>query len=616
MLTRVITCCTISGILALGSFPTFGSDDGFVHGISLLHDLKYPKGFKHFDYVNPEAPKGGTFVGYGTADVRNFGGDWSNEIEPAVGWERIYDRLIVRSADELAGYYGSLAEGMRLSEDHKSLTFRLHRTATFHDGVPVTSRDVKYSFEQAMATVDGTLFLDWIKSVTVLNDHEIRVDLVEPLTNSNLLLLSYAPRILPYHYWKDRPDPSKTTLEPPLGSGPYKFADFDKDYVNYERVDDYWGQSIPVNVGRNNFDVIRFEIYRDTTVTREAIKKGLLDFYIEPDIRHWVRSYDTPAAQQGLMRKEELYIRDSTGPQFTVVFNTRRELFADPLVREALALAFDFEWQNRALWYDSQVRAQSYFAASRFAATGLPDEAELELLRPHADRIPSRVFTQPFQMPVSTGEGRNRAALGRALDLFHEAGWQLEGDRLMNTKGRIFEFEFLLPSPDQQRIVLPYVDTLRRLGISVHLRVVESAQWINLMQNFDYDVFLQGHSTSQPPIMMLPFYFHSTAAAKPLTYNKAGINDPVVDALITQAQQAVRLEDIITACRALDRVLLWSFYHVPLQQLEPPRLIYWDRFGRPEGERSAEHQQPVDFIDLWWYDKDRAARVEATLSAH
>lgn len=337
------------------------ADDGFVHGISLLHDLKYPEGFQHFDYLNPDAPKGGTFTGYGTLEVRNFGGDWSNEIEPAVGWERTYDPLITRSADELASYYGLLAEGIRLSEDHKSLTFRLHESARFHDGVPITSRDVKFSFDQAMGTVDGMLFLDWIESVTMLNERDVRLELKQPLTNSNLLLLSLAPRILPYHYWKDRQDPSETTLEPPLGSGPYRFAGFDKDYVRYEQVEDYWGASLPVNRGRYNFDVIRYEIYRDATVTREALRKGLLDFYIEPDVRHWMRSYDTPAARAGLLRREQLYVRDNAGPQATIVFNSRRELFSDPQVREALVLAFDFEWQNRALWYGTQTRAQSYF---------------------------------------------------------------------------------------------------------------------------------------------------------------------------------------------------------------------------------------------------------------
>ncbi len=361
-LRRATTACGALAllVLVLTGAPARAQDDGFVHGISLLHDLKYPEGFEHYDYVNSDAPKGGTIVGYGTQDIRNFGGDWSNEIEPAVGWERTYDRLIVRSADELASYYGYLAQGIRLSEDRRSLTFRLHSSARFHDGVSITSRDVKFSFDQALATVDGMLFLDWIESVEILNDRDVRLNLVEPLTNSNLLLLSYAPRILPYHYWKDRQDPSETTLEPPLGSGPYRFAGFDKDYVRYERVEDYWGASLPVNRGRYNFDVIRYEIYRDATVTREAVRKGLLDYYFEPDIRHWNRSYNTPAAKAGLLRQEELYVRDNAGPASTVVFNSRRDLFADPRVREALVLAFDFEWQNRALWYGSLTRAQSY----------------------------------------------------------------------------------------------------------------------------------------------------------------------------------------------------------------------------------------------------------------
>jgi microcin C transport system substrate-binding protein len=594
--------------------PTVALANDFTHGISLLHELKYPADYEHFDYVNPDAPKGGTFVGYGTADIRNFGGDWSNEIEAAVGWERTYDRLIIRSADELAGYYGSLAEGIRISEDQKQMTFRLHGHARFHDGVPITSRDVKFSFEQAMNTVDGMLFLDWIASVEILNERDVRVNLKEPLTNSNLLLLSYAPRILPYHYWKDRGDPSETTMIPPLGSGPYRFADFDKGYVNYERVEDYWGADLPVNRGRFNFDEIRYEIYRDTTVTREALRKGLLDFYLEPDVRHWARSYDTPAARQNLLRKEELFVRDSAGPASTIVFNTRRELFADPKVREALVLAADFEWQNRALWYGTRKRALSYFAASQFAATGLPDKAELALLEKFTDRVPPRVFTDVYELPTTDSYGRNRKALSRAQALLTEAGWTLDDGVLVNEQGREFSFEFLMPGPEQQRVVLPYLASLARLGISVEVRMVESAQWINLMQSFEFDAFIQGHGTSQPPIMMLPFQFHSSAASKPLTSNKAGIVDPVVDALIGHAQQAIRLEDIVTACRALDRVLLWQFYHLLLEQVAPPRMVYWDKFGRPLNERLAEHQQSVDFIDMWWYDTNRADRVDEVLN--
>jgi microcin C transport system substrate-binding protein len=601
-------------LMAVSPAGAVDGADGFAHGISLLHDLKYSADFEHFEYVNPDAPKGGTFVGYGTQDIRNFGGDWSNEIEPAVGWERTYDRLIIRSADELAGYYGYLAEGIHLSADNKRLTFRLHATAHFHDGAPITSRDVKYSFDQAISTVDGMLFLDWVESVEIIDERHVRLHLEKPLTNSNLLLLSYAPRILPYHYWKDRQDPSETTLEPPLGSGPYRFADFDKGYVRYERVEDYWGASLPVNRGRYNFDVIRYEIYRDTTVTREALRKGLLDYYVELDIRHWVRSYETPAHEQGLLRKEELYVRDSAGPASAIVFNSRRAPFSDVRVREALALAFDFEWQNRALWYGSRERAMSYFAGSRFAASGLPDSSELELLQPFRNQVPPRVFTHAYELPVTEGYGRNREALLRSRALLAQAGWYLEDGHLVDAEGRRFEFEFLLPAPDQQRIVLPYIDGLRRLGITASVRLVESAQWINLMQTFEYDAFIQGHGTSQPPIMMLPFYFHSSAAVKPLTFNKAGITDPVVDALIEHAQQAIQLDDIVASCRVIDRILLWQFYHVPMQQVEPPRLVYWDKFGRPRKEQLAKHQPAVDFIDLWWHDKDRARRVEAALN--
>ena len=586
-----------------------GDEETFVHGLSLLHDLKYAATFEHFDYVNPDAPKGGLIIASEDQDIRNFGGDWSNEIDAAPGSERAYDTLIIRAADELAGYYGLLAEGMQLSKDKRVLTFRLRPEARFHDGEPLTTRDVKFSFDQAMGTVDGQLFLDWIQSVEIVNEREIRLKLEDELTNANLLILSYAPRVLPYHYWVGKADPSETTLVPPLSSGPYRVAGFDKGHVRYERVKDYWGKDLPVNRGRFNFDEIRYDVYRDANVTREAVNKGLIDYFFENDLRHWFSAYDTPAAGRGWVIQDQLYVRDNAGPSTVIVFNTRRPRFADVRVREALVLAYDYEWQNRVLWYDQQTRAASYFARSDFASRGLPNAAERKLLMPFRGRIPERVFTQAYSLPVSKGSGFNEAALVHARQLLAEAGWRVDDGILVNAQGRPFEMEFLSPTRDQIRILLPYTNSLKRLGIAARVRLVEAAQMANLYREFKYDAFIQGHGTSQPPIMMLPFFFHSHAADKPLTSNRAGIADPVVDALIERAQAATRLEDIVTICRALDRVLLFGFYHIPLNTVDAPRLVYWDKFGRPERERQARHAQATAFVNLWWYDREKAARI-------
>ena len=578
----------------------------FSHGLSMLHDLKYGPDFKHFEYVNPDAPRGGTIRFSTSVNVRNFAGEFDRNKHRPPGMVHVYDTLIVRSGDELGGYYGRLAESMAVSNDGRILAFRLRPEARFHDGTPITSKDVKFTLDWALSTVEGGLYLGWIESVEAVNDHEVRLHLNEPLDDSNLRLLGYEPRVLPEHHWRGR-NPSKATPDFPLGSGPYRVASWSQGSIRFQRVADYWGRDLPVNRGLYNFDELHFDVYRDATVAREALRKGLFDYYIESDIRHWVSSYDVPVVRAGYLRKGERTARLVTGPGRVIAFNSRRPPLDDVRVREALSMAFDFDWQNRVLHHGAQKRATSYFPDTPFGATGLPTPEELTLLEPMREALDRRVFEEPFALPHSNGRGRNRDALLRASQLLIEAGWRVEDGVLRNASGNAFELEFLSGAVDERRVLLPYIDTLRLLGINARIRLVESAQHSNLRRKRDFDAMVYGHSMFLPPIAGLPVFFSSAASPQPLGHNLAGIEDPIVDALVEHATQVTTFSAMTIACRALDRVLLRGYYHIPLQAVSNPRIIYWDRFGQPTTDEIATYESPA--FDAWWYDPEKAARI-------
>ena len=580
----------------------------FSHGFSMLHDLKYSADFKHFEYVNPDAPQGGTITLSTDANVRNFAGEFDNNNDGPPGMLYVYDTLIVRSGDELGGYYGRLAESMAVSNDGRLLAFRLRPEARFHDGRPITSKDVKFTLDWALSTVEGGLYLGWIDSVEAVNDHEVRLHLNEPLDDSNLRILTFEPRILPEHHWRGK-NPSKATPVFPIGSGPYRVMSWHQGYIRLQRVADYWGRDLPVNRGLYNFDELHFDVYRDATVAREALRKGLFDYYIESDIRHWVSSYDVPVARAGYLRKGERTERYVTGPHRVIALNSRRPPLDDVRVREALSMAFDFDWQNRALNSGAYRRATSYFPDTPFGATGLPTPEELILLEPMRDSLDRRVFEEPFALPVSNGRGRNRDALLRASRLLIEAGWRVEDGVLRNASGDAFELEFLSSTVDERRVLLPYIDTLRLLGINASIKLVETAQYINLRRKRDFDAMVRSHSMLLPPIAQLPIFFSSAASPEPMGHNFAGINDPIVDALVNHATQVTTFSAMTIACRALDRVLLRGYYHIPLQVRSNPRIIYWDRFGQPETDKIATFESPG--FDAWWYDHRKAARIPA-----
>ena len=579
----------------------------YQHGISLLHDLKYPAGFKHFDYVNPNAPKGGILKMSTTIPNRNFSGAWGLGVTNAAGLERTIDKLLVRSADEQSGLYGLLADGIALSQDGKSLFVRLHKRARWHDSMPVTTTDVRFSYEALMTSasaVYGKAYLDsWIKSVEVINKREFIIHHRKVFTHSNLLALTTL-KILPAHYYEDHEDPFEPTLEVPIVNGPYQVSEFDRDYVIYNRVTDYWASELPVNQGRNNFDQIRYEIFSDSTVARQGFRKGLFDVYIEDDVRYWHTSLQ-PSQDEILIIRDTRQVNRWIGQKLALAFNLQRPLFQDLRVREALTLAFDFEWQNRVLQHDSQRRAYSYFSGSEFAATGLPKQEEIELLAPFSKQLDPRVLTDPFKLPESKGRGLNRDALEKAKSLLAEAGWSLVNGKLVSGNGEPFSIEIATNRAYAKRLLIPYTESLKVLGIHATVRLLDSAMAVRYKRQRRFDLFLRGLDFASPPTGSLRAYFGSESAKLEIGGNLSGIQDPVVDALIERAEKSTNIESAVISTRALDRVLLWGFYHIPLNMPDIERFMYRNKFGRPRDSIAAYeylNDGQARVIDSWWID--------------
>ena len=371
---------------------------------------------------------------------------------------------------------------------------RLHDTARWHDGIPITTRDVRFSYDELMKTVFGKAYLEsWVKRLEVIGPRDLAIHHRDVFTNPNLSALVWF-RIRPAHYWTGR-DPKKATLDPPVGNGPYRIREFDRGYIVCERVDDYWGRDLPIHRGRHNFDEIRYEVYRDATVAREGFRKGLFDIHFASDIRHWIDSYDIPAVEKGWLLKDTRRVTKFIGMQTAIAFNTDGERFRDVRVREALTMALDFEWQNRVFRYSSQQRALSYFANSQFGTIGTPSGEELELLSRFRDQLPERIFSEPFALPVSSGRSRHRPALEHARTLLADAGWRVKAGHLVNAS----ELDLRTQNPAYRRVLLPYVETLKQLGIDVRLRLVDSLLAVNFLRERNFDAYVRGHDFLNPP---------------------------------------------------------------------------------------------------------------------
>ena len=584
----------------------------FMHGISLLHELKYPKDFEHFEYANPDAPKGGKIVFSTTSNIVNFNGARGPSLPNAVGLGRTFDRLLIRTADELSGLYGNLVGGIALSEDKTKLYMRLHEHARWHDGVPITTADIKFTYDEMMTMVHGKVYFDsWLKEMEFVGPRDIVLHHRSTFTNANLIAMTWFP-VRPAHYWEGK-DSRKPTLVPPVGSGPYQVADFDRNYVRYVRNPNYWGRDLPINKGRYNFDEIVYEVYRDRGVAREGFRKGLFDITFETDIHHWISSYELPAVENGWLVKDTREVRKFIGAERAIALNTNREILRDVRVREALTIALDFEWQNRVMRHSTQSRSLSYFSNSRFAATGRPEGEELKLLQRFGDQVPERALTEPLNLPVSTGFGSNRAALARAQELLADAGWQLINGRLLDEAGNPFELEILTQDQTMQRVLLPYTGTLQMLGIDARMRLVDNVTAINLIRSRTFDAYVRELFKLNPPVGELRNFVSSTSADMQASANMTGVRDPVVDALVDLAEKAKTIEEMTVVCRALDRVLFWGFYHVPLNKADSERFLYWNKFNRASGEAVAKYEylvgSSVRVLDSWWYDPDKASQL-------
>jgi microcin C transport system substrate-binding protein len=575
---------------------TAGAKVTVSHALSMHGDLKYPPGFPHFQYVNPEAPKGGDvkLAAIGTFDTLN---PFVLKGVPAAGILGLFDTLTVSSADEPFSEYGLLAESIEVPADRSWVAFTLRPQARFHDGSPITVEDVIWTFD-ALKTKGRPFYRSYYAQVVKaekVGDRKVRF-VFGPGDNRELPLIVGQLPVLPRAYWSHR-DFEKTTLEPPLGSGAYRVESLDAGRaITYRRVKDYWGAQLAVNVGRGNFDSIHFDYYRDITVAIEALKAGAYDFREENSSKNWATAYTTPAVTQGLLRKEEIKHEVPTGMQ-GFVFNTRRPIFQDARVRRALAYAFDFEWSNKNLFYGAYTRTKSYFSNSELASGGPPTAEELKVLEPLRGKVPDEVFTKEYQPPATDGSGNIRDGAREAFRLLAEAGWTVKGQKLANARGEPMQFEILLDDPTWERIALPFAKNLERLGITARVRTVDAAQYEKRQDDFDFDMIVAVWPQSLSPGNEQRDFWGSPAAGERGSRNLAGIKDPAVDRLIDLLIAAPDRASLVARTRALDRVLLWGYYVIPHWHIRAFRVVYWDKFSRP----TVSPRFALGF-DTWWVD--------------
>jgi microcin C transport system substrate-binding protein len=605
--TGSIGALLLAALLLLAPAPaapqTAASRVTIGHALSMYGDLKYPPGFPHFQYVNPEAPKGGDvkLAAIGTFDTLN---PFVLKGIPAAGIGGVFDTLTVSSNDEPFSQYGLVAETIEIPADRSWVAFTLRPQARFHDGSPITVEDVIWTFD-ALKTKGRPFYRSYYAQVSKaekVGERKVRFAF-GPGDNRELPLIVGQLPVLSRAYWSQR-DFEKTTLEPPLGNGAYRLESVEPGRsVTYRRVKDYWAARLPVNVGRENFETIRYDYYRDSTVAIEALKGGEYDFRPENVAKNWATAYATPAVTRGLLKKEEIKNEVPTGLQ-GFVFNTRRPIFQDARVRRALAYAFDFEWSNKNLFYGAYTRTKSYFSNSELASSGLPSGEELRILEPFRGKVPDEVFTREYQPPSTDGSGNIRDGVREALRLLADAGWTVKGQKLVNARGEPMQFEILLDEPTWERIALPFAKNLERLGVTARVRVVDAAQYEKRQDDFDFDLIVFVWAQSLSPGNEQRDFWGSQAAGDRGSRNLAGIKDPAVDRLIDLVIQAPDRPSLVVRTRALDRVLLWGHYVIPHWHIRAFRVVYWDKFGRP----AVSPKYALGF-DTWWVDAQKEAAL-------
>ncbi|MCF8476130.1 MAG: extracellular solute-binding protein [Pseudolabrys sp.] len=602
------------GLGALGANRAVAQGQNWNHGLSLFGDIKYPAGFKHFDYVNPAAPQGGTvrLSGFGTFD--NF-----NQVvlglkgNMAMGYDLFNETLMTPAFDEVSTGYGLLAEAVSFPDDFASVTYRMRANARWHDGKPLTVDDVIFSFDtfKANSPFYGAYYRHVTKAAKT-GERDVTFTFDGPGNRELPQIVGQLP-VLSKHWWQgtdangNKRDVTATTLEPPLGSGPYKVKEFAPGRsIVYEKVADYWGKDLNVSVGTNNFQQIRFEYFRDGTVALEAFKGDQVDWRTENSAKNWATAYDFPALRDKRVIREEFPIRNSGGMQ-AFAFNIRRDKFKDARVRRAFNFAFDFDEMNKQLFYGQYHRINSYFEGTELASSGLPQGKELDILNTVKNQVPPEVFTTPYTNPTGGDQQALRNNLRAALKLFRDAGYEIKNTKLVNAKtGEPFTIELLVQDPSFERIMLFYKPSLERIGMTVTVRTVDASQYENRLRQWDYDIITASWGQSLSPGNEQRGFWGSQAADVPGSRNVVGIKNPAIDKLIERVIFTKDRDDLVAATKALDRVLLWNDYVVPQWTYGKQRTARWDRFSHPE---TMPKYGAAAFPTIWWWDEAKAAKA-------
>jgi microcin C transport system substrate-binding protein len=612
-LIRILTA--LSCIAAVASVPARAQEQQWRHAASLIGEPKYPADFAHFDYVNPDAQKGGALR---LSETGGF--DTLNPILPKgeaatglVGF--VYERLMTDAMDEVSAEYGLLAEALSYPADFSEVTYRLRASARWYDGEPVTAEDVVWSYNKLVElNPQQRFYYQHVVEAEAVDARTVRFTFDEKDNKELPQIVGQIP-VLPKHWWEgedakgNKRSIGQSTLEPPLGSGPYRVSGVNPgSTITFERVKDYWGADLPVNIGQNNFDSITYNYYRDLNVEFEAFKAGEFDFWSENEAKRWATAYDFPAVQNGKIKRDELENPyRTTGILVGFIPNLRRPLFQDYRVRRALNLVFDFETLNKTIFYEQYERVDSFFYGIPLRWEGLPQGRELEILETVRDKVPPEVFTTEYKNPVN-GDGRaQRQNLREALGLLQEAGYEQRDGVLVNSKtGQPLSFEVLLNGPTIERVALPFAEDLRKIGIDMRVRSVEASQYVSRVRSRDFDMIYSGWPQSLSPGNEQLDYFGSEAANREASRNYGGIKDPAVDALIRRVIFATDRDDLIAATKALDRVLMANQYVIPSYTSRKARIAYWNRFGRPD----PLPEYSIGFPTIWWYDAEKAAAIQ------